>query len=507
MNKPYSQPMTRRSLIIRADANHKIGIGHLMRCLALAQAWRKFGGQVVFFSHCDSPELLKPITAQGFGVEKIPAPHPHPSDLDGLTAFLDRQLQSEKALNPWVVVDGYHFDAAYQKAIREKTRLMVIDDYNHLPEYRADIILNQNPGTETLQYHCPQQTRVLAGTRFVMFRQEFLAEKQVERTFPKQARNILVSMGGADTHNVTQTVLAALKQIRQPALTIRIILGPACRNAGPILKSARTCAHDVRILCPADDMPGLIRWADTAVTAGGTTCWEMSYLGLPMIIVTTAENQVGSANGLSAQKACMFTGSHRDLTAEQITGTIIALVNDSRKRRQLSRNARALVDGRGVERIFIRMNAEQLHLKPVGKEDMELLWKWVNDPFVRQSAFNPEKISRERHADWFDRMMASDDTVQFILYGIFPDPVGQIRFDFRNDTATIDYSVAPNVRGLGLGREMVNKGIGIIRKRYSRITTIEAKVKPDNAGSNTIFSKLGFTRSQHPKFFLWRYTV
>ena len=139
-------------LYIRADATTNIGTGHVMRCIALSQAWKDKGGQVVFISHCESKKLQERIIAEGFDFIYIENPHPHPADLDKTIETLST-MNYPSSTNDWLVVDGYHFDSMYQKKIKEAGyRLLWIDDYGHADRYYADIVLNQNISADASFY-------------------------------------------------------------------------------------------------------------------------------------------------------------------------------------------------------------------------------------------------------------------------------------------------------------------------------------------------------------------
>src|ERR1700719_625946 len=119
------------ALFIRADASSSMGTGHLMRCLALGQAWRDGGGKVVFTTACTNPALLHRLGAEGF-------------DLRGPEA-----LGHAPHRDAWLVLDGYHFEGQCQRRSRQKGwRILTIDDMAHLPHYYADALLNQNVGAE-----------------------------------------------------------------------------------------------------------------------------------------------------------------------------------------------------------------------------------------------------------------------------------------------------------------------------------------------------------------------
>ena len=160
--------ITHKNLLIRADADTHIGIGHVMRCIALAQAWQHQGGDVTFLSHCHSDRLRQWIIDEGFELISIEKPHPDTSDL----SFTLNKLSTDSL---WLVLDGYYFTPDYQKAIRENGyKLLVIDDMAHLDHYHADILLNQNIHSSSLPYSCTRDTVKLFNSQYVLLRREFL---------------------------------------------------------------------------------------------------------------------------------------------------------------------------------------------------------------------------------------------------------------------------------------------------------------------------------------------
>ena len=166
------------NLVFRVDADAGIGMGHLMRCLALAQGAQARGAHITFLSHCETIALRSRVEAAGFVFIPIEHSHPAPGDLPRTLDML-----KELAAN-WVVLDNYYFDSAYQAAIRQAGyRLLAIDDVGHLAEYHADILLNQNIGAEKIRYRCDPDTRFLAGTRYVLLRPEFLPLEIAETNF------------------------------------------------------------------------------------------------------------------------------------------------------------------------------------------------------------------------------------------------------------------------------------------------------------------------------------
>jgi UDP-2,4-diacetamido-2,4,6-trideoxy-beta-L-altropyranose hydrolase len=345
------------NLVVRADANSIIGTGHLMRCIALAQAWQERGGHVTFLSHCQSEALQRRVIKEGFEFVFVERPHPDPADLKQV---LDRLQNFRNGSGmPWLVLDGYHFDSDYQRSIREAgSRLVVIDDYNHLSNYHADILLNQNIGAELIPYICDLKTLKLFGPKYALLRTEFLSWKNKIQKQSEDPRRVIVTLGGADHDNITLKVLRALLQTRLNGFGIDVIVGPANPNIKE-LEFEIQCARKASVpltnsiqLLYSINMPEIMAMADVAISAGGSTCWELCFFGKPFLVLITAENQRGIARGLDKVGSAICLGWHQDVTINQIKTNLESLLNDTQGRRELSIKGRKIVDGQGRNRVL-----------------------------------------------------------------------------------------------------------------------------------------------------------
>jgi UDP-2,4-diacetamido-2,4,6-trideoxy-beta-L-altropyranose hydrolase len=345
------------NLVVRADANSIIGTGHLMRCIALAQAWQERGGHVTFLSHCQSEALQRRVIKEGFEFVFVERPHPDPADLKQV---LDRLQNFRNGSGmPWLVLDGYHFDSDYQRSIREAgSRLVVIDDYNHLSNYHADILLNQSIGAELIPYICDLKTLKLFGPKYALLRTEFLTWKNRIQKQSEDPRRVIVTLGGADPDNITLKVLRALLQTRLNGFGIDVIVGPANPNIKE-LEFEIQCARKASVpltnsiqLLYSINLPEIMAMADVAISAGGSTCWELCFFGKPFLVLITAENQRGIARGLDKVGSAICLGWHQDVTINQIKTNLESLLNDTQGRRELSIKGRKIVDGQGRNRVL-----------------------------------------------------------------------------------------------------------------------------------------------------------
>ncbi len=335
------------NLCVRADASPRIGTGHIMRCIALGQAWRDRGGGVTFLGSRESRVLEERVRHEGFGWVTVPEPHPAPVDLESTLRVLSELCTSA---GRWVVLDGYHFDEGYQLALQAaEHRVLVIDDTGHLPQYHADIVLNQNTPSGAIHYRTAPSTELLLGNRYVLLRREFLDWKGEARRHPETAGNVLVTLGGADPDNVTRSVIDVLGDLSLPRLSVRVLVGASNPHRKSLEHCASSAGFDCRLVEATDRMPEWMAWADMAVSAAGTTCWEMAFMGLPNLVLVIAENQQAVISTLLSAGCSIVQEDPGDIRA--LHAALEFLIRDGRRRERMSKVGRELIDGLGGRRV------------------------------------------------------------------------------------------------------------------------------------------------------------
>lgn len=339
-----------KPLVFRVDAGTVMGTGHVMRCLALAQAWQAEGGRTVFVLGGEAETLIPRLTAEGVEVERLGVQPGGEEDVRETAACANR-LSAE-----WVVVDGYHFSGRYQKLLRKTGfRLLVLDDYGHAEHYEADLVLNQNLSAhESLYRNRAEHTRLLLGGRFVLLRREFVKWRGWRRDIPEVAHKVLVTLGGSDPDNVTLRVVQILRQMQLEDLEAVILVGAANPHRDELEAAVRS-ASTLRLQVNATDMPGLMAWADVAVAAGGTTTWELAFMGLPSLLLVLAENQREIAAATHQTGFGINLGRPGDIPATEIGTALHRLCMSAGLRSALTQRGREVVDGRGPERVCINL--------------------------------------------------------------------------------------------------------------------------------------------------------
>lgn len=489
-----------------------------MRMLALAQAWRRAGGTAVFLCAEIPDALAQRIRGEGFDVQLLGSVSDQYADARATLAAVQsrgtgcgmRDAGSDvrppaAGIRPrtsalrlptsdcWVAADGYHFGSAFQREIKAAgLRLLVMDDNGENGEYEADVILNQNIHADPSMYaRRNDAARLLLGTRFALIREEFLRLRDVPREMPAVARKVLVTMGGADPDNVTAKVIAALAG---QDVDVVVVVGSSNPNLDALragLADLRRPTSAVRLVVNATNMPELMAWADLAITAGGSTCWEMCLAGLPMAAIVIAANQRLLVRALGAAGVALDAGDAAALDAGALAARIAELLPDAAGRGARSRAARILVDGWGGDRVVARLAGGGLLLRAARREDAMALWTWANDPETRAASFCPDPIPLATHLAWLQSKLADDRTA--ILVAEDEDgPAGVVRFEPAADGTTISVALAAEARGRGLGTRLIAEST----RRFAALSpgaTVHAYIKPENGRSLAAFERAGYT--------------
>jgi UDP-2,4-diacetamido-2,4,6-trideoxy-beta-L-altropyranose hydrolase len=345
---------TAAALVLRADADHRIGTGHVMRGLALGQAWQDRFSKVHFVCARLPQAMQARLEAEGFVVTSIDVEPGSAQDAEATLCIAEQERAQ------WISADGYVFGDVFQQAITESDcKLLLVDDYGHQHYYCADILLNQNLGSaESLYPRRAEHMQLLLGSRYAMLRRQFTSQRGWQRP-ERPARRLLLTLGGADPDNVTGKVLDALELLSDKSLSICVVVGGAYQHQEELTESIARLPFDTQVIQNASNMPELMAEADLAIAAGGTTCWELAFMGLPAVLVVLADNQKDIARHTAAQGLTVNLGWHSKLTPAQLSGQVGSLLADPKQRAAMSKRGQQAVDGYGADRVVDAMMGER----------------------------------------------------------------------------------------------------------------------------------------------------
>jgi len=487
--------MNAMNVCIRTDASVRLGTGHLMRCLALAQALRRHGAGVTFLMRDVPAPMAEMLRHEGFALRHLGEASTGPADPGAPweTDARDTAAALAEADRPdWLVIDHYGLDERWEKHVRRPgLRLLVIDDLARC-RHDCDALLNQNlltGGDSRYQALLAQDSRLLCGPRFALLREEFRAARASLRRNYARADHLLVSMGGTDPGGICLKVLEAVDAIRPSALQVTAIVGAASPHRD-VVEQRYGGRKDFRVIHQATDMAKLMAQADIAVGAGGTSVWERCCVGLPAVVIPVAENQLEVGRTAADAGACLLLESP-GLADGRFAASLSALVGDSSARRALSEAGMTLVDGDGARRVAKVMLQRPLRVRPARPEDAERVYQWRNAEPTRRHARDPRPFSLEEHRQWFGQSLANADRI--LLIGESDGgPLGVLRYDIAQGVATVSIYLDPARHGLGYGPSLLTCAERWLRRFRPEVNRLRAEIRPENARSRSAFVDAGF---------------
>lgn len=332
----------------RVDASVPIGVGHVVRCLTLAQELRRRSSEVLFITQGfdgPGPELIK---AAGFAMARIEAPD-WETDADRTLAVL-----KERAPFGWLVVDHYGLDRKWEEQIRSQARrLMVIDDLADRP-HQCEVLLDQNLLQSLPNRYdpfLPVACKRLLGPHYALIGDAFLQVRTdlVPRK-GKAVERVLVSYGGTDPFNATVRALEALRILQPRAFQIEVVIGESNPHRAQV---ARLCQElpTARLIVQEEKMAQLLARCDLALGAAGSSTWERLCLGLPTLTLSLTPSQEEIALAVQGLGAADHMGKFNELPAERIAEKVNHLLGDGPRRTEMEEKGMALVDGQGARRV------------------------------------------------------------------------------------------------------------------------------------------------------------
>lgn len=346
-------------VVIRADANSKIGMGHVMRCLSVADALLKRGEEVLFVTADDTPVPL--LTKKGVPYRVLHTDYADmEAELPKLWNALSELLQGpgvpEAALpqrNTFILVDSYYVTEKYLAALKKRITTIYMDDI-YAFSYPVDMLINYNIYGEEMGYEKDAafaDTKLLLGANYVPLREEFLAGEQ-QRTAANCG--ILITTGGSDSFNLAgQLLMEAMKYDALKEKEYHVVSGSLNLHIGELQALAQK-HENIHIHCNVTNMAELMAESEIALSAGGSTLYELCAMGVPVIAFSFAENQERLVQTFVKRGIAQYGGNYRTDGNKMIQNTIAGLetlLEDENLRTEYRKKARALVDGKGADRI------------------------------------------------------------------------------------------------------------------------------------------------------------
>lgn len=325
----------------RADGNSVICSGHIMRCLSLAEAMRSGGAECVFITADDNPARL--ISRAGFKHIVLKSRW---DELDGEISAIVSLLNERKPA--FLVLDTYYASEKYMSSLNKIVPIIYIDDLNAF-DYPVSCVVNYNIYAEELHYST--KIPLILGTQYAPLREEFV---NVTPKVRENVQNLLILTGGADPQNVMSAFLESfLNSSGIKGLRLHVVLGALIANKKFIYKTAE---HFQNVIIHENvvKMSELMKDCDIAISAAGSTLYELCACGVPTLSYSFADNQLLGARCFDEKGLIPYAGDVRDSTQKVINRAceiLFELIKNQKLRTKRSLLMRNFCDGMGANKL------------------------------------------------------------------------------------------------------------------------------------------------------------
>ncbi len=489
-------------VLFRTDASSKIGTGHVMRCLSLAQELKQKQCEVSFISRLHDGNLNAYIRSQGFECidlrrKTIDSENEYEKWL-GLSQLEDaEEFLKLSPLGGILIVDHYGLDQTWETKLRPYfEKIVVIDDLANR-KHECDLLIDQNL-QPALHKKYPQlvsaSAQLCLGPLYALLRPEFAVARKKMTENKVGLERVLIFFGGNDASNESLKALKACLKISS-IKKIDLVLGVINFNKNELLEFSKSYPQ-VEIHENVKQMSVLMLKADLAFGAGGVTTWERACLGLPCITWSLAENQESLLKAMHEAKALIYLGLYQEAGEEKILKAIKSLEEHPQQLLELSQNAKSLVDGQGLGRVASALlnlvNLEKkIELREVENKDKKNIFEWRNHPDTRRYSHDSTLISWAVHEAWFEKCLNNPQRILLIAESE-GQPVGVLRYDLSETEALTSIYLVPGKSGKSYGSQILKQGSEWMKQKYPQIKLFKAEIRDDNLASQKAFSKAGY---------------
>lgn len=334
-------------ILVRVDGNEILATGHVMRCLSIAEALRKLGEEVVFVVADDRPGQL--ITGKGFQMDVLNTTW---NDLNQETEILCNYVQENKV--NILLLDSYYVTKEYLQILSQYTKIIYIDDLKRF-DYPVNTIIHYSPFAKAEEYRKlytadEKLPCILCGGEYIPLREEFAYQPY---EIKEKVSKVLITTGGTDQLNVAGNLLNRLLENKALAsLEYHVIIGCFHSDKEGLQKLAEKHTN-IFVHENVKNMSDFMRHCDVAVSAGGTTLYELCACGIPTICLEVADNQQGAVIWQQQDYMEYAGNAYMDMESciKQCEKSLMKYMNNRKMREDRSHRMQTLVDGSGAIRI------------------------------------------------------------------------------------------------------------------------------------------------------------
>ena len=506
-------------VLLRCDGGGPLGVGHVMRSLALAEAAVAAGHDVVVAGHFEGSFVQGQLAVAPVEVVQLAArvPDARPEPL----------LELIQRFRP----DVLHLDSYELRGSLTGSIVLSNMEDGTFGRRRADVVVDPTLGAELSARPDDGSTWLLRGSRYAPLRERVIDARRratddtaAAAGIPVEevARAVLVVMGGSDPVGLAP---AAVDLLARTGLALEVTAIAVGENAERARAAARGSALSLNVLAPAGDLVAMMSRHDLVISAAGTSVWELCCIGVPMAVLWAVDNQRGGYDQVVAAGAAVGLGGpelggSEPSGHERAVGLLRTALTDSRVRADLALAGRRVVDGLGAWRVVrtweqaLRLGtsarpvstkhepSNRLTARPAGMHDARLLWEWRNDPRARAGSRNSDTVPWLEHQAWLESSLARTDRMLLVVEDPV-GPVGTVRWDLGCEGEwEVSIAVAPHRRGQSLARPVLRAAevalSDVAQSSGTHVTAYLAVVHVDNAASVRLFETSAYVPDLPP---------
>ena len=331
--------MSEKVLYIRADMNPKISVGHVMRCLSVADSAKERGIKTVFISADEQPASL--VRERGHELVVLGTDW---QDMDSELPVLEK-LITDNHIDK-LLIDSYQVTDSYLRRVNSLAKVFYLDDVNAFP-YPVHAVINYSNHADESTYPVRYPgTRFYLGCGYAPLRDAF--KNPHPKKITSSVKNILIMSGGSDPYGMLPAILEALPLDKYE--TVNAICGNF-NSALEGLKAKYLDCPSVHILPRVEKIWRYYEEADVAISAGGSTLYELSSMGVPTITYSFVDNQIPNVRAFDLDGMMPYAGDARGGNVPARVVKLLEDLDDPGVRNENSRRLQRLVDGRGADRM------------------------------------------------------------------------------------------------------------------------------------------------------------
>ncbi len=363
-------PGNKKHVFFRADGSNRLGTGHIMRCLTFAQRLIKNEVPSVLVMKDYDRNIVDLSRSFNCKMKMISGAYSFKEDANITKALADRYRADV------IISDMNNADTLTRvKEYREYLEILkndnkfsiVIDGFGSecisaKTRIPSDITVIPYFGSEDGIYMGRDKTQYLLGSKYFIFREEFIKMTKIKRDIKKNASNILVTMGGSDPFRITIKAVKALSCISKPFLNLKVVLGAvfdsqAKKEVKAILEKFK---GNYKVIENCKNMAELMLWSDLAIINGGLTKYETAITGTPTLVISHSEAEERIMKDFQKGGSTVHLGYAKNIKESAICEGVEELLGSSILRKRMSEKGHGIVDGKGADRIISRIPKELL---------------------------------------------------------------------------------------------------------------------------------------------------